>query len=99
MMDRIREDEIKRQAAAAVLCMFVKRRKSAQAKDIQKALERGNQYMSVNDFEKAMKSFKACCRPTAEFRCRAQAQLIGVTQGDRANESVSVGNDYQVRDT
>lgn len=60
MMDRIREDEIKRQAAAARPLHVRKTPEyQAQAKDIQKALERGNQYMSVNDFEKAHEEFQS----------------------------------------
>lgn len=60
MMDRIRDDEIKRQAAAARPLHVRKTPEyQAQAKDIQKALERGNQYMSVNEFEKAYKEFQS----------------------------------------
>ncbi len=59
MIERIREDEVRRQEMAARPVHVRKTPEyQAKAKDIQGALERGNQYMSVNEFEKAYEEFQ-----------------------------------------
>lgn len=59
LIERIREDEIRRQEMAARPVHVRKTPEyQAKAKDIRTALERGNQYMSVNEFEKAHDEFQ-----------------------------------------